>query len=1144
MKKVLKFLLIVFIWLIVSGLCVAGVILFDLPVTQGLWIFAGIFVTWYFTKFIIYLYRRWRAKQRVEKLINVDSGDDQKKKLSLIQFFAQKDIDKYLTRVINRINQSDLGKFNHSTNSLTWAIHLKIDNNHGQWLHCETINKPKLNDPLFNEFNHIEWIVYNQFMMLDVDAYLMKENNPSAKNAWLQLLNGLSYSKKSKSLDSLVVSIHIDDLSSEQRLQQISDLIRTKYEDIKEYCGIELSISIVLIGLDELNGVDTWLDNLGDEWKSKVLGCVNTNNANANIMVKQCFEELHKIFNQGSLSYLISNGFNVNAANLPGKAKQFETALSALFERMFYSSQFQCSPKCAGLFLVMKSQGSQIFVNSLLESSALCWLPAEFTNHKTISDIEKRKKKLVYVAASTALSVLLFIIHDVNKDNIENIFKGYQQELSGSTKQQQLVDNLTSRYDLVQNLSGVNLAHWLPSKNDPLNIPIIRSQLINDINEILIAPIDQGFDEKLKSFDSSDLDTKIDYLNILIRRINLLKAASKASILENLNNLPQPYDQSYIDTIPVESLQAINQIYTKSLELKQQSSKDGYRINWQKDINIYESKLSAILLASDGDMQWLVDWVNQNSSIKDIKLKDYWHGTKNTEIKLQVDRAYTVSGKLIIDSFIEQLRLALGSQSTFLREYLPLFKLQYERNYLSSWGAFLKGFNLGQSSLSNREQWLNVINDLTTGRNIFFKLLNDADYQLSEFKNMDVRPDWYEFVVYYQDMLALGQDKVQGNKKKNKVLTKLALKMIGATGALGKAVATSGKSTLKTKKKIDKASGSGPGPSEREINLQEAANNLDNYKKTLSDMVFSIEQRAESYNNIKGLFEFYENPTGAGTLLATSQTSIKKLQGLIGKAGSSTASFWNVYTGSTNILENFMVQESACHTNKDWKDDYLFELDGVPLYKLDTFAYGEAGVLWTFVEDKLKPFITPKKGGGYSFKRISDKHLPLSSELLNYLTRAKDLSNKQKFESFDLDITAKPTNLNKNSILYVSKTELAIQCSDGEQVLTNNNYINSKKFNWDASCGPVNIRFTIGNKVVEKNYPGEMGLLKFLKDFKTSKKRFEMEEFPQHFYVLNQFNIRYLDVNFEIEGGLKLMHSLDQKPPTPPSNIATCWESI
>ena len=101
--------------------------------------------------------------------------------------------------------------------------------------------------------------------------------------------------------------------------------------------------------------------------------------------------------------------------------------------------------------------------------------------------------------------------------------------------------------------------------------------------------------------------------------------------------------------------------------------------------------MSSLILSSNGDMDWLVDWVSNNTAAKEITIKDYWKGSLNSTTPLTIRGAYTVAGKAVIDDFVEQIVAALGEDHPFLSKYLSVFEQQYQDNYLASWNAFLNG---------------------------------------------------------------------------------------------------------------------------------------------------------------------------------------------------------------------------------------------------------------------------------------------------------------------------------------------------------------------------------------------------------------------------------------------------------------------
>lgn len=1137
MKKIFKFILVVFIWLLILGVCVVGALLLGSTESLGLQVFAGLFAVWYGLKLLAYLFRRFQAKRRVEKLINIDTSvEESKTKLSFFEYLFSKDIDKHIKGVIKRLNSN--APIGEETQDASFLMHLKMKNSHSNWLHTKSVNKPKIQDPIFSEYKNINWIAYNHLVVLDVDSYLVENADPSPNHEWIQLLSGLASSTKMNALDGLLITVHVADLVDPDTRNRLADTLRNKYEQIKEYCGVEVPISITLLGLEELAGVDDWLAQLSKDLKSRSLGVINRQHFSAKDLVRNCFDQINDLFKQGSLSYLVNKGFDKDVANLTHKTNDVQLCVEAFCSRLSASNSFQGGARTSGFFIVMADESGVSFADELLEQSALCWSPAIATNRNTAHDLVQSKRTATYVTAAAVLVIALVMLHNSNTDSMQRILEIYQIKESKSVERDKLVANYQNRYQLIDGLSEISIGHWLPMSKDDFKIPLLKSRLAADIQDVLILPIDTMFASQITDLDKGDMDTKVDYINILIRRINVLNAATNGASLDDLAGMPQPFDSAYIDSMSSTVIEGLNDLYLKSLFM-QKSVNDAQA--WQEQMVKDRLTMSSLILSSNGDMDWLVDWVSNNTAAKEITIKDYWKGSLNSTTPLTIRGAYTVAGKAVIDDFVEQIVAALGEDHPFLSKYLSVFEQQYQDNYLASWNAFLNGFNDGKDTLNSRSEWLNVLNDLTTGRNIFFKLLNDADFQLSPFKAMENQPDWMVFVFYYQDILALGSDNKQGNPKKNKVFTKLGLKVIGALGPVGKALSGSAKSTLKTKKKLDKAEGSGPGASERELNMQAAAINLDEYKTLISTIVFNIEQKDDSYKSIKALYEFENNSIEEGTSLANAKINIRDLQSLIGKSRLSNQSFWNVYTGAVLLMEDFMMAETACVLEDKWNTDFLYELDGVPDYKLEAFAYGESGVLWDFFGTRLQPFFKNKRGSGYGFKQVAGKKIALKSDLLQYLIRARDLSQRAKFESFDLLVTAKPTDTNGNALMYVSQTDVSLMCAAGTQTLSNNNYIVKKAFKWDESCNAVSIKLHVGNKVLEKRFDGDNGVLDFLTAFKTGRARFELDVFPDFFFQLVGYKIEHFDVNLDIDGRVDLASALSVKPPRPPETIAQCW---
>lgn len=1136
MKTFLKFLLIVLIWALIAAGCIGLAVLFDEELIFGYTLFAVIFGLWYGVKLIIWLIKRWRAKQQVKRLINVDETQN----TSTMELFwknitGRSDFDKHIIEVVKFLRNNGLNKSKDPLNSVPWVLHLGHNERSKKWLKTESVERPQIYNGLLNEHDFVEWHPLNDQLVLDVSPQLLPNNNAISTDC-VEFFDGISKLKRERVIDAIVVSLDIHQLTDEEALKSQLKSYRQFFELLRSNCGIDAPVNMVLHGIEEQPGVHTWLDALPDHQLAQVLGFRNAQSKTPEALISDSFEHLSQIIRQSNFGNIKESNYDSALAVLPKTLTELNQNLTPTLSSLFNANKFQSAPIFAGLYFVLQKQEQTIFANQLLENPWFVWRNSIIIEKKTN---HFSPRKLAWYGITFTFAIVMWAIHQADNETIHGHYNTYSNALDDEPSLSGQVNNLTALSELISNLDNTSLNYWLPKSSDPLNVALLQTRFVNKLHEDVLSPIDEGFDARIKSSDTDavrDNDTTVDYINIMIRRINFLQAALNGASANDLSAMPLPYDSDYLYNFPEEMLANINQLYIDSIFTLIESEQES---TIKASLTKQKSQLKELLIASGGDLDWLVDWVNSNRAASDITLKKYWSFATGDMPDIQVDRAYTVEGKAIIDQFLAELTSALQDKE-LVDSWLPEFNERYAQSYFDAWGRLMVNFEEGANALNSREEWLGTINNLTTSRSHYFSLLNDAEFHLSPIGEIAESPEWFEFLVYYQDMLALGQDEVQDNAKKNKVLTKLALKFIGATGAFGKAIAGSGKSALKTKKKLDKASGPGPGASERELVLQDAADELDNYKRAIADVVYNVERRKFAFENVNSLFANPDNPGGAGTALGNALGSVIKLQGMIGKSTTSNQAFWSIYTGPVELMKAFMLRESACYLDERWEKDFLTDLDGVPDYKMADFVYGETGVLWTYLETNLANFVERKAGAGYRGTRFDGEKIPFTPDFMMFLTQSRDQKSVQQFGEFKLAIETLPTNVDADALLYVSQTDLTIQCGTEQFHIINKNFPIENILTWNQSCGPTQLTFDIAGRKLVKDYPGNEGFLHFLRDFRTGTHDFLIEEFPEQYYAMNEFKISTVNANININGVEQMIKTLSRKPMAVPRRIAQC----
>jgi type VI secretion system protein ImpL len=186
--------------------------------------------------------------------------------------------------------------------------------------------------------------------------------------------------------------------------------------------------------------------------------------------------------------------------------------------------------------------------------------------------------------------------------------------------------------------------------------------------------------------------------------------------------------------------------------------------------------------------------------------------------------------------------------------------------------------------------------------------------------------------------------------------------------------------------------------------------------------------------------------------------------------------------------------------------------------ELKNQLYGEQGSVWAFLDGSAQPFIQ-QRNGQVSLAKVNGFTLPLNTKFLPFFNsainaRIDQMIKEQNFESLKgkaskLTITAIPTGVNVDARARPFSTSLSIQCAKGETLLNNINAPASTSLLWSPSeCGDVRLQIRIDKLVLTKRYPGQLGLVNFIKEFQNGTRRFTPNDFFESAEDLEDLNIK------------------------------------
>lgn len=1164
-KKILKILLAIIIWVAIAAALIVGCAFLELPLEWGAGLAALLFLLWYGIKLIRFLWARWRAKQRVRHLVNIDTSEQpepQEKTLGL--FKKPSELEHNFKQISALLHESELHHHGDPLYVLPWFLLIgESDDKFQKLLSGARLPEPTLSADHLNQAElKVAWQLYNQGVIVRSDGKFMAGSAQSSDPDWLDMLETLVKYRPLEPVNGLIITVSIEKLldGDVQGLMDYAQKVRRLIEDSVQVLGVQVPVYVVITGLEKLEGIDYWVEHLSKEQLQQAVGRINSHSSDAGEFVADVLDDLGRRLRSTNLKAVKARDIPPNLMRLPARIEMLKRPLSLFSETLFQTNPYQKTPQYRGLFFAANVQsGNDTYLSAFVADLFTKVIPQdrcliEMDQERRFEELSRHRKSTIAWAAITGVAlVAIWSLYWHDQSQLQDLYKSYTQQtaeyLTADGKQLDgPILELNASVELVEELASKRWAPWYNPVETPAFVEQMKARIADSVHEELIQPIDTEFGIALESqffntvpgSEREILQSVSTYTGIIVRRINILNAYLNGSSQQELLQMPMPYQSRDVAGVSDGVMESINELYVQSLFWREP---DGVKGAGDTDVvvaqrNMLQADLDRILKHNGGSLRWVINWVNADPAITSYRLGDLWQGgTGRIEMDIEIPGAYTLAGKESIDTFIEQL-IKASPDSDAIEQMLPDFKEYYRENYVKAWRELAENFNRGLATLKRRSEFLAQINNLSTGQNLYFKTLDLVSDQMSPFTNETI-PDWLYMVNYYQDMAALKPDESVDTSGRDKVLTKLALKTVGSLGPIGKALSKKAKGGLKTKKKLDKASG-GPSLSEREIRLQKAAELLDEYRNALKEVVYNAQIQSVSYDMAKELFKKPDDPAAGTGPYALAFAAVQKLQALVGKPDDDNMAFWQLYMGPLKLVEEFAVEEASCGFEELYNEKYLAEIDGVPSYKKEEFAYGESGILWTFISEQAGPFLKERAGKGFVPVKARNKKLHFNQDFITYLSKAKD--HLKAADNYKVTLNTRPTNTNIDSLYHVSETTLSLACAAGPLKLVNRNFPDSQTFIWDESCGDTRLQIKIGRLELEIEYPGTKGFLDFIHDFRRGYHRYKPQDFPDYTKQLREYGVSFIELQYDMRGHLEILKMLDTKPMDAPKSAASCWQ--
>ncbi|WP_114416879.1 type VI secretion protein IcmF/TssM N-terminal domain-containing protein [Marinospirillum perlucidum] len=1121
MKTFLKILLFIFVWALIAGAVVFVALLLGYPLATGITATLALFGLWLLYRLGKWGLARWRARARAKRLLQ--EGEPDTTQASANEDTQQLDASfKGLMRFMKDSPLVDKGL--EPEYALPWYLYLGEEEQAGDLLKGGRVSLPTDMDAQLNkEGSAISWWPFNESLLVQIPNHLYKDLDEQDAE-WRHLLYLLSKKRSEEPINGLILPIDWSWLESqsEDNLFEQGLELRNQLGQMMKVIKTRFPVYFVLTGMEKLDGVANWQEQLPTHLKDQAVGQLNNQQQEADEFIEGSLVHIAERLKDLNVYILRGGDLATDALVLPTRLAELQGRLHQFTRGVFQESVFEELPRLRGFYLAssLPGEGEQKLPQGLFCHDFFTKvLPNERNQTEKVPAAVRAEKAIrnTWVAGYAAVFILVLVtlgfIYRQDTLFLENMTERYAGQL---IEQSDFNNNIDVNYSLASLLEQLEEHSFLPWLNDVTATPDfqlrLNRMLVKRVEQNLIDPLDKHlqFAAEKQLFETDLVGDELSremarFVGQLVREINLLQALEEGADEAALRELPPAYtreDDEVLASLDIAQLNALNNLYLDFLIRHNNPQKLEARLQTKR------ARLQRILSKSPGSLDWLIDWGNQAAREAEVRLGEFWRGIR-AEQDVRVPAAFTAEGKAQIDDFIEQLLATqeVDENAARVDELIPGFQESYRARYLDAWKNFALNFQSGVDVLSGDNTWRQAVDLQATTRNQHFALLDRMAVELEPFMDEEA-PEWVHLVSIYEAMKAFAPDAAGEDKS---ALQKMALKLLKKVGKLGKLLAKIGKSAAKAQ------DGSGPTPEEQEMMVERAAALLGEYQSNIRGMAQDSQIPSIAHLSMLDLYANPDNPAQGQTSLAAGYGNLADLQGLLGRNTDFNEPFWAVFRGPLNMFRRYLVQQSADEMQELWEQNFLAATDGVPQERMADYLYGPEGLVWIFKAEHLDTFIERRFGAGFAPKRAFGTPYPLNDELLNYLARADEFK-KQKQDYYSVILSTRPISTNPGARRLPSSMLLQLQCEEGLQEVENSNYRVDAEFVWTPDCTNVRLTIQVENYSLVKNYRGPYGFPEFLEDFADGAERISVDEFPLYADRLAEWNIDYFDLQFGLRG--------------------------
>jgi len=1001
---------------------------------------------------------------------------------------------------------------------------------------------------------NLDWWFFEQAIILDTAGrYAIPVDEGRDKDEWQRFLRLLAKFRKREPINGLVVTIAADKLASSgpDDLEEDGRSIRRRIDELMRVLGAKFPVYVLVTKCDLVQGMTTFCDTLPEETLSQAMGMINQDlSTDAQSFTGSCMHSLGERLRDLRLLLFHKSRSKTPDPGLvlfPEEFENLKPGLSAFMKGTFQENPYQETPILRGLYFSSGKQEGSPYSHFLKElglieerevlpgtSKGLFLhdffsriMPADrglFAPTQRTLEWSKLTQNLglaAWLAVAVALCGLLSFSFAKNL----MIMRDVQKEVSKPVVlQNELVADVISLDRFLQAILRVedrNRGWWLPRFGLSESMQVereLKTKYCKQFYDGFLLDYDEKTAETVTQLSAETSQEVIGaHAAQLVRRINLVRGRLENEGLETLRARPQP---SYVRTLQAAGQEVIPEVGQKLADLY------FYYVFWYEDTNVLNKEMNELLILlrhvltlKDSNLNWIAAWTNLDPALSYLTLQDFWGGSLDLEDENRVPPAFTIQGKVKVDSFVAEIESALFDPMIIASRKLE-FQTWYPKAYFNAWHDFGVAFPRGADRLNGKAEWRQVASLMGIDQNPYFALLERIAAAIEPFSKSPELPSWLQLVNDFKTTRGKAAKLKEPEGEKPGIIKK-------ATQKVEKKLA-----------KLEKQTGLKAGDLESKLIASQA---LRDYQDALAEIAPVSASRETAYQVATAIYS--DDPATSKTPFYAGTRALGQLNSAMASTAPDQELFWKLMQGPLDYFVTFISRETACQLQKLWETEVLVEVQGAPdTTTLMELLLGEDGYAKKFVDGPAKPFLARSIRKGFYAKELMGQSVPFDAYFFTFLTRGSRAARPVK-ASYTVTIQAEPTGANKEAEVIPHETVLEMQCANETLRLVNLNYPVRKSFKWSPqSCGDVAFTIKIANLTLTRKYTGSMAFAEFLRDFEKGSRTYYARDFPDEQADLKRMGVKYITAKYSFKGHRPVIGLFRTGPGRVPEEIAACWD--